>query len=87
MLGNGEAQERIIWPEFNRSIIMDFLGAKITSDVGFLALREIDERFKVTAPMGLEVDDPRSSVHIRHSMVEMIRQQCCPKQLCRGESG
>jgi len=75
MFGNGEAQERIIWPEFNRSILIDFLGAKITSDVGFLTLREIDERFKVTAPMGLEVDDPRSSVHIRHSMVEMIRQR------------
>ena len=75
MFGNGEAQERIIWPEFNRSILIDFLGAKITSDVGFLTLREIDERFKVTAPMGLEVDDPRSPVHIRHSMVEMIRQR------------
>ena len=75
MFGNGEAQNCIIRPEFNRSILIDFLGAKITSDVGFLTLREIDERFKVTAPMGLEVDDPRSSVHIRHSMVEMIRQR------------
>ena len=75
MLGNGEAQDRIIRPEFNRSILMDFLGAKITSDAGFLALREIDERFKVTAPMGREIDDPRSPVHIRHSMVGMIRQR------------
>jgi len=75
MLGNGEAQNRIIRPEFNRSIVMDFLGAKITSDAGFLPLREIDERFKVTAPMGREIDDPRSPVHIRHSMVEMIRQR------------
>ena len=75
MLGNGEAQNRIIRPEFNRSIQIDFLGAKITSDAGFLALREIDDRFKVTAPMVGEVDDPRSPVHIRHSMVEMIRQR------------
>ena len=74
MLGNGEAQDRIIRPEFNRSILMDFLGAKITTDAGFLALREIDERFKVTIPMWREVDDPRSPVHLRHSMVEMIRQ-------------
>ena len=75
MLGNGEAQDRIIRPEFNRSIVMDFLGAKITSDAGFLALREIDERFKVTAPMWREVDDPRSPVHVKHSMVGMIRQR------------
>ncbi len=75
MFGNGEAQNGIIRPEFNRSILLDFLGAKITSDAGFLVLREIDERFKVTAPMVREVDDPRSPVHIRHSMVEMIRQR------------
>ena len=75
MLGNGEIHDRIIRPEFNRSIVMDFLGTKITSDAGFLALREIDQRFKVTAPMGREIDDPRSPVHIKHSMVEMIRQR------------
>ena len=75
MHGNGEAQHCIIRPEFNRCILIDFLGARITSDVGFLALREIDERFKVTAPMSREVDDPRSPVHLRHSMVEMIRQR------------
>jgi len=75
MLGNGEAQNRIIRPEFNRSIVIDFIGAKITSDAGFLALREIDERLKVTAPIGREADDPRSPVHIRHSMAGMIRQR------------
>ena len=78
MLGNGEALNRIIRPEFNRSIRIDFLGAKITSDAGFLVVREIDERFKVTAPLGDDVDDPRSPVHIRHSMVEMIRQRGVP---------
>ena len=75
MFGNGEAQNRIIRPGFNRSILMGFLGAKTTSDAGFLALREIDEWFKVTAPIGREADDPRSPVHIRHSMVGMIRQR------------
>jgi len=58
MFGNGETQDRIIRPEFNRSIVMDFLGAKITFDAGFLALREIDERFKVSAPIGRDIDDP-----------------------------
>ena len=57
-----------------RADLTDFLGAKITPDAGFLSLREIDERFKVTAPMGREIDYPRSPVHVRHSMAVMIRQ-------------
>ena len=35
MRRNGEDQKEAIRPEFNRSIMMDFQGAKITSDVGF----------------------------------------------------
>ena len=47
MLDNGESQKEAIRPYFNRSIMMDFQGAKITSDVGFLLFREIDERFSI----------------------------------------
>ena len=32
MLGNGEAQKEAIRPDFNRSIFIDFSGAKITLD-------------------------------------------------------
>jgi hypothetical protein len=46
MLANGEGQKEVIRPDFNRAIMIDFQGAKITSDVGFLLVREIDERFK-----------------------------------------
>ena len=48
MLGNGEAQKDAIRPNFNKSIFVDFSGAKITSDAGFLLMREIDQRFGVT---------------------------------------
>ena len=34
MLGNGEAQKEAIRPDFNKSILIDFAGAKITSDAG-----------------------------------------------------
>ena len=47
MLANGESQKEVIRPDFNRAIMIDFYGAKITSDVGFLLVREIDERFRV----------------------------------------
>ena len=44
MLGSGEEERRIIRPEFDRSTLIDFQAAKITSDTGFLLLRETDDR-------------------------------------------
>ncbi|MFC1816343.1 hypothetical protein ACFL0M_10480 [Thermodesulfobacteriota bacterium] len=49
MIENGEAQKDAIRPDFNRSIFIDFSGAKITSDVGLLLMREVDQRFGITA--------------------------------------
>ena len=37
--------------EFNRSIMIDIQGGKITSDMDFLWLREIDERFGILSPI------------------------------------
>ena len=47
MFGNGEGQEEVIRPDFNKSIFIDFAGAKITSDAGFLLMREVDQRFGI----------------------------------------
>ena len=51
------------------------MGATITSDVGFLLMREIDDRFKIIAPMGDCLEDLRSPAHTKHSLVQMIRQR------------
>ena len=40
----GDKHRGTIRPEFDRSISIDFQGAKITSDTGFLLMREIDQR-------------------------------------------
>jgi hypothetical protein len=40
MLDSGESRKEVIRPEINRAIMIDFQGAKITSDVGFLLVRE-----------------------------------------------
>ena len=42
MSGSGEEAREAIRPEFDRSIMIDFKGAKITSDAGFLLLGEIE---------------------------------------------
>ena len=51
MLDSGESQKEAIRPDFNRSIMIDFQGATISSDTGFILLREVDERFRIIDPM------------------------------------
>ena len=75
MFDSGENQKEVIRPDFNRAIMIDFQGAKITSDVGLLLMREIDDRFKIIAPMGDCLEDLRSPAHTKHSLVQMIRQR------------
>jgi hypothetical protein len=41
----GDKQRGTIRPDFDRSIRIDFQGAKMTTDTGFLLMREIDQRF------------------------------------------
>jgi hypothetical protein len=75
MLGCGESQKEAIRPDFNRSIMIDFQGAAISSDVGFLLMREIDERFKIIDPMKDCLEDLRSPSHTKHAIVQMVRQR------------
>ena len=57
MLDSGESQKEVIRPDFNRTIMIDFHGATITSDVGFLLMREIDDHFRIFNPMKDCLDD------------------------------
>jgi hypothetical protein len=75
MLGDGGSQKEALRPNFDCSIMIDFRGAKISSDTGFLLLRETDERFNIIGPMSGCLEDRRSPVHTRHSLVQMIRQR------------
>jgi len=75
MLDSGESQKEVIRPDFNRAIMIDFQGAKITSDVGFLLVREIDERFRIIDPIKDCLEDLRSPYHTKHSLVQMVRQR------------
>ena len=68
-------KERQFDPNLIRSIMIDFQGAKITSDTGFLLLREIDERFGILGPIESELEDARSWVHSKHTQLQMVRQR------------
>jgi len=75
VLGSGESQKEAIRPDFNRSIMIDFQGASISSDTGFILLREVDERFKIIDPLKDCLEDLRSPTHAKHALVQMVRQR------------
>ena len=75
MLDGGESRKEVIRPDFNRAIMIDFQGAQITSDVGFLLMREIDDRFRIIAFMKDGLKDGRSPHHTKHFLVQMFRQR------------
>lgn len=75
MLDSGESQKEAIRPDFNRSIMIDFQGATISSDTGFILLREVDERFRIIDPMKDCLEDLRSPAHTKHALVQMVRQR------------
>jgi hypothetical protein len=65
MLGCGESQKEMIRPDFNRSIMVDFQGATISSDTGFILLREVEERFRIIPPMKDCLEDLRLPTHTK----------------------
>jgi hypothetical protein len=71
----GDKKKGTIRPDFDRSISIDFQGAKITSDAGFLVMREIDQRFSILSEAASQIEDPRSARHTDHSLLELLRQR------------
>ena len=71
----GDKQRGTIRPDFDRSINIDFQGAKITSDTGFLLMREIDQRFNILSGAASQIGDPRSPRHTDHSLLQLLRQR------------
>jgi len=71
----GESSREYLRPDFDRSIMMDFQGAKLSSDTGFILMRELDQRHNVIAPMVDDLEDSRSASHTKHTLDQMIRQR------------
>jgi hypothetical protein len=53
---------------------MRFVGAKVTSDAGLLAGRELDERLGLTEMAAGKLWDPRQGANIQHSLLGLLRQ-------------
>ena len=59
MCAVGDKHRGTIRPEFDCSISIDFQDTKITSDTGFLVMREVDQRFNILGGAESQIDDSR----------------------------
>jgi hypothetical protein len=70
----GEAKEPPLRPIFDRRIKLEFHGARITSDGGLLAHRELDDALGLTDIAITKLLDGRRGKNTRHKLGGLFRQ-------------
>jgi hypothetical protein len=75
-MGNlaGEAENGGLKLHFDARLRLEFRGAKVTTDAGLLAVRELDEALGLTEMAGVMIKDRRTGRNIRHQMTGLLRQ-------------
>ena len=71
----GEPQGWLFEPSFNRAVKVQASDERITSDGGFLLLREADHRLGLTEWLAKRLVDPRRQDLIRYGLVELLRER------------
>src|ERR687894_920962 len=61
-------------PQFDRRLRLRFFGAKVTSDAGLLAYRELDDALDLTQAAACGLQDLRTGKNARHSLTALLRQ-------------
>ena len=70
----GEAKNGDIRLQFDRRLRLEFRGAKITTDAGLLAVRELDEMMGLTDMAADLIEDKRTGKNIQHQIPGLLRQ-------------
>jgi len=60
---------------FNKEVVADFAGGRITSDAGGLLLRELDQRYRLAENVAQCLHDPRDSHKVKHDLLTLVRQR------------
>jgi hypothetical protein len=70
----GEAESGRLGLAFDGHLRLEFRGAKVTTDAGLLAVRELDEALGLTAMAGAMIKEGRTGKNIRHQMTGLLQQ-------------
>ena len=70
----GDCPTEPLRPQFDRLLRLRFFGAKVTSDAGLVAYRELDDALVLTQAAASELQDPRTGKNARHSLTALLRQ-------------
>ena len=75
-MGNlvGEVENGGMRLDFDGHLRLEFTGAKVTTDAGLLAVRELDEALGLTEMAGVMIQDGRTGKNIRHDLTGLLRQ-------------
>jgi hypothetical protein len=75
-MGNlaGEAENGGLRLDFDGHLRLEFRGAKVTTDAGLLAVRELDGALGLTEMAGAMIKEGRTDRNIRHDLTGLLRQ-------------
>ncbi|MCH9034779.1 MAG: transposase [Planctomycetes bacterium] len=68
----GDRRTQALRARFDGRLKLRFHGAKITSDAGLLAFRELDEAFRLTENASAVLSDPRHGKNTQHTLLAML---------------
>ncbi|RJP34020.1 MAG: IS1380 family transposase [Actinobacteria bacterium] len=75
----GEGENGYLKLDFDGHLRLEFRGAKVTTDAGLLAVRELDEALGLTEMAAVMIEDARTGRNIRHQMTDLLRQSVCAR--------
>ena len=70
----GEAKNGALKLQFDRHLRLEFRGAKVTTDAGLLAVRELDGTLGLTEMAGVMIRDNRMGRNVQHEITGLLRQ-------------
>jgi hypothetical protein len=70
----GESQKGGLKLHFDGHLRLEFRGARVTTDAGLLAVREIDDSLGLTDTAGEMIRDMRTGRNVQHELAGLLRQ-------------